>query len=90
MTILTLQKNLHRNLAIGLNNKCFVELATQSVSASELQAIEEHCNEAIRSHIPMTPRWYQPGTPELEKVYYMLVVLLYCGLCEKVILVMSR
>jgi misacylated tRNA(Ala) deacylase len=56
------------NLAIGVSNKCFVELATQSVSAAELQVIEEHCNEAIRSHIPMTPRWYQPGTPELEKV----------------------
>ena len=59
-----------RNLAIGVGNKCFVELNARSVSAAQMQAIEECCNEAIRSQIPMTPRWYQPGTPELEKVLY--------------------
>ena len=60
--------NLCRYLAIGQSNRCFVELAAKSVSAAQLQAIEGKCNEAIRSQIPMTPHWYQPGTPELEQV----------------------
>ena len=57
-----------RNLAIGSDSRCFVELAVQSLSVAELGAIEETCNEAIRGQVPMTPHWFQPGTPELEKV----------------------
>lgn len=62
--------SLCRNLAVGMDNRCFVELDTQSVSAAQMQAIEDRCNEAIRNQIPMNPCWYQPGTPELEKVKY--------------------
>ncbi|CAI8057509.1 Alanyl-tRNA editing protein Aarsd1 [Geodia barretti] len=56
------------NLAIGAGSRCFVELAAQSVSPAQLRAIEDTCNEAIRSQIPMTPHWYRSGTPELERV----------------------
>ena len=57
-----------RNLAIGEDNRCFVELATRTLTPDQMQRVESECNEAIRRAVPMTPHWYPPGAPELEPV----------------------
>ena len=56
------------NLAIGQDNRCFVELATPTLSCDQLAAIEEECNGLIRKAVAMTPHWYDPNAPELEEV----------------------
>lgn len=66
---------------MGLDNKCFIELSTSKLTQEEIDAIEEKCNECIRNHIPMTPRWLDPDSKELEQVllairYYTSVF--YC------------
>ena len=59
---------LFRNLAIGEDNKCFIELNTKQVTDQQLQEIEQVCNDHIRSHVPVEPRWLQPDSTELDKV----------------------
>ena len=64
---------LFRNLAIGEDNKCFIELNTKQVSDQQMQEIEQVCNEHIRSHVPVEPRWLQPDSAELDKVSNYLI-----------------
>lgn len=56
------------NLAIGEDNKCFIELNTKQVTDEQIQAIEQACNDYIRSCIPVEPRWLQSDDPELDQV----------------------
>lgn len=49
---------------------CFIVLGAKSLSQSQMDAIEEKCNECIRDRLPMTPRWLQPGSKELEEASY--------------------
>ena len=60
--------HLGRNLAIGEDNKCFIELNTKQVTDEQIQAIEQACNDYIRSCIPVEPRWLQSDDPELDQV----------------------
>lgn len=57
-----------RNLAIGSDNKCHVELNTKVLSQQQIQSIEDKCNESIRRRVSMTPRWLEPDSKELEEV----------------------
>lgn len=65
----------YRNLAIGKDSKCFIELSTPKLTQDEIQAIEDRCNECIRQHRAMTPRWLDPSSEELEEV---LSVFIFC------------
>jgi misacylated tRNA(Ala) deacylase len=56
------------NLAIGLDNKCFIELSTPKLSQEQIDSIEEKCNEKIRGRISMTPRWLPHDSKELEEI----------------------
>ena len=66
-----------RNLAIGEDNKCFIELNTKQVTDEQIQAIEQTCNDHIRSCIPVEPRWLQSDDPELDQVEQFIYVLIY-------------
>ena len=57
-----------RNLAIGQEHKCHIELNTKTLTHQQIQAIEDRCNECIRQHLSMTPRWLEPDSEELEDV----------------------
>ena len=43
-----------------------------------MEAIEDQCNECIRSSIPMVPHWYHTESEELKKVN-MHVLLCVCA-----------
>lgn len=55
------------NLAVGRDNRCFIELATKSLSAEQMARAEQTCNQLIREAVPMVPHWYTPGSPEMEQ-----------------------
>ena len=57
-----------RNLAVGLDNRCHVELATGSMSKEQMDKVEGVCNDLIRQGLPMTPRWCAPDSAEMEMV----------------------
>ena len=57
-----------RNLAVGSENKCYIELATAKMREEQVRIVEDKCNTSIRERIPMTPRWLAPDSPELDKV----------------------
>lgn len=59
---------LSRNLAVGVGNRCFIELATAAMSREQMAKVEEICNDLIRQGLPMTPRWCAPGSAEMEMV----------------------
>ena len=42
--------------------------------------VEEICNDMIRQGVPMTPRWCDPGSPEMEVVGVVSFLLRGCGL----------
>ena len=54
-----------------------MELATPTLTPAQLHTIEDQCNEAVRAHVAMTPRWIQPGAAELEKVFNHWYHLMY-------------
>ena len=57
-----------RNLAIGEDNKCFIELNTKSLTPEQISAIEKECNSGIQACTPVNVRWLQPEDPELAEV----------------------
>lgn len=57
-----------RNLAIGIENRCFIELATKALSEEQIRMAEGICNDLIRQSVPMSPRWCPPDSPEMEQV----------------------
>ena len=64
----------YRNLAIGEDQKCFIELNTKQLTGEQIQEVERTCNDYIRSCIPVEPRWLQSDDPELEQVNYNEVI----------------
>ena len=58
----------HRNLAIGEDHKCFIELNTKSVSPEQMKAVEDACNRKIQEQTPVKIRWLETGDPELQEV----------------------
>ena len=58
----------YRNLAIGEDQKCFIELNTKQLTDKQMQEIEQACNDYIRLCVPVEPRWLQSDDPELEQV----------------------
>ena len=58
----------HRCLAIGQENRCYVELCTKSISKEQLECVEQVCNEKIRMAVPMVPHWYNVQDPKMEAV----------------------
>lgn len=63
---------MRRNLAIGEEHKCFIELNTKQLTDEQMQEIEQACNDYIRSCVPVEPRWLQSDDPELEQVVELL------------------
>ena len=59
-----------RNLAIGKESKCFIELNTKSVSAEQMKAIEDSCNRKIQEQTVVNVRWLEAGDPELQEVIH--------------------
>ena len=53
---------------MGRGNRCFVELATKSLSSEQVQKVEDICNDLIRQGVAMTPRWITPDSPDMETV----------------------
>ena len=58
----------YRNLAQGCASRCFIELGTKKVSKEQMALVEDKCNDLIRQGVAMTPRWCEPGSPEMEQV----------------------
>ncbi len=61
-----------RNLAIGKENRCFIELGTKSLAPEQMNRIEAICNDQIRNAVAMTPRWCTPGSPEMNEVGHVM------------------
>ena len=57
-----------RNLAIGTDQKCFIELATPKLTREQIEAIEVCCNECIRQRIPVRANWFHADSAELKQI----------------------
>lgn len=40
----------------------------KKVSKEQMTVVEDKCNNLIRQGVSMTPRWCDPGSPEMEQV----------------------
>lgn len=79
-----------RNLAIGEDNKSFIELNTKSLTPEQMRAIERQCNSDILAGTAVNVRWLQPEDPELAQVSEIRAVVLQveedqvtnCNVCQ--------
>lgn len=62
---------LFRNLAIGEDNKCFIEFNTKSLTPEQVRAIEKECDRDILACTPVNVRWLEAEDPELAEVRVM-------------------
>ena len=75
---------------MGVNNKCFVELATDKLTPDQMQAIEDRCNSCIRQRLAMTPRWLDPDDPELQQVSFPSLAAVAKQVDDRIFLVLGE
>ena len=71
--------HIFRNLAIGEDNKSFIELNTKSLTPEQMRVIERQCNSDILAGTAVNVCWLQPEDPELAEVSEMQTTLLQVG-----------
>ena len=71
--------HIFRNLAIGEDNKSFIELNTKSLTPEQMRVIERQCNSEILAGTAVNVCWLQPEDPELAEVSEMQSTLLQVG-----------
>ena len=72
--------HIFRNLAIGEDNKSFIEPKTKSLTPELMRVIERQCNSKIlAARTAVNVCWLQPEDPELAEVSEMQTTLLQVG-----------